>query len=164
MPQFILDFIRKKANSTYLSRGKAIYNRGSFNVAKLDTANGESEFKVRSESYSGTYKVQVTGFQFGHQEYINAICECPIGHDFCKHAIAATYALNEELEKLNFVPEIVAARQKTFKEKIAGIVEKIVAKPAEKPVVEKPKKEVTAPIDYTKIVVKWFFNSDELVE
>ena len=161
MPQFILDFIRKKANSTYLSRGKAIYNRGSFNVGKLDTANGESEFKVRSESYSGTYKVQVTGFQFGNQEYINAICECPIGHDFCKHAIAATYALNEELEKLNFVPEIVAASKEAAKEKTVAKVEKTVVT---KPVVEKPKKEKTIPIDHTKIIVKWDFGYDELNE
>ena len=90
-------FLEENADGTVLSRGKAIYRQGGgYTVKTLDlSGRGYAEFRVQSDSYGKTYRVEIEDFNTPN---IKSSCSCPYDWgEVCKHRVAAILHILDKL-------------------------------------------------------------------
>jgi superfamily II DNA or RNA helicase len=95
--------LRKEASVGVRQRGNDIYRNGG---VKITTFNGEyygAKFEIESQSSLEKYELELVNLD--DEEGVQSYCDCPSENYPCKHAVAASFALEEYLERDNKKPK-----------------------------------------------------------
>ncbi len=92
-----------------MPRGTRLHKARLCKLEKLDLAGaGLAVLKVKSDSESRVYRVEISNFNYGPVE---SECNCPYDWGgICKHQVAAVMTLNEKLKEESAKPAVVLFR------------------------------------------------------
>lgn len=89
--------LRKEASSTIRQRGSDIFRSGGVKIASFDGKYYAAKFKVESQSSSEKYEVEISDMD--DPDAIECYCSCPSDYYPCKHGVAATFALEDHIQR-----------------------------------------------------------------
>lgn len=81
-----------------IRRGKKIHSMGFVELVEYDDLFGSAVFRVRDDSYSTYYKVNVQRFREAKDLSLRCTCPYNIG-DICRHETAALFQLQEMIDR-----------------------------------------------------------------
>jgi len=89
--------LRKEASSAIRQRGSEIHRSGGVKLLSFDGEYYEAKFKVSSQSGGDSYEVEITDMD--DPESVDSDCDCPSDYYPCKHAVAASFALEDHINQ-----------------------------------------------------------------
>ena len=94
----IIKHIYNNGTDEVIKRGKKIHSHGHIEMLDYDDLLGSVTFRVKDDSYSTYYKVNITKFK--GSSGISLRCTCPYNlGEICRHEAAALFQLQELLDR-----------------------------------------------------------------
>jgi SNF2 family DNA or RNA helicase len=89
--------LRREATGTIRQRGNDIYRSGGVKIVSFDGDYYGAKFKVESQASHDKYEVELANLD--DSDAVECYCDCPSDYYPCKHAVAASLALEEHIER-----------------------------------------------------------------
>ncbi|HEY8389183.1 MAG TPA: SWIM zinc finger family protein, partial [Parasegetibacter sp.] len=94
----LIKYVYNSGTDEVIRRGKKIHAIGFVELVEYDELMGSVVFRVKDDSYSTFYKVQIQKFR--DPKTMSLRCGCPYNlGDICRHESAALFQLQELLDK-----------------------------------------------------------------
>lgn len=94
----LLKHIYTYGTDEVITRGKKIHAIGYVNLIEYDKLSGAVSFRVKDDTYSTFYKINIQ--KFHDPKSLSLRCECPYNlGEICKHEVAALFQLQELIDK-----------------------------------------------------------------
>ena len=97
LPYFI-KYIYNSGTDEVIRRGKKIYSQRFVELVEHDELMNSVTFRVRDDSYTTFYKVQIQ--KYDDPKTFSMRCSCPYNiSDICRHEAAALFQLQDLVDK-----------------------------------------------------------------
>ena len=94
----LLKYVYTHGTDEVIRRGKKIHTLGFVELVEYDDLFGSAVFRVKDDSYSTYYKVNIQRFK--DPKDLSLRCSCPYNlGDICRHETAALFQLQEMIDR-----------------------------------------------------------------